>query len=564
MAEARQAQFVPAPAGAALGHHAGPVWFRATLANPGPAARRLLVEAGYANLDELDLYVLRNGAVSAQWQTGTARPPAARALPAPLFLFPVQLAPGETVTLYLRVVARTVINLPLAVYDEQAYVEQASAARGWLGLFFGVIAATLVFAGFIWRITRDRTFLDFGIAILLAAGYFAGFDGLLAAAWPALAPGQQTVMFFCGCLSVTFTLRFAAGFLDSGSRSPRLARAMRMLAVIALVAAVLMAVLPLLWSMAIAMLFSVAMAVLMLAAGIVALRGGFAPARLFVLAISVHLASIVLLSVGALVDIPGLFASANQVHRIGFVFNLVCFTFALGQRLRLLDEERRRIGEHMLQVSAEQRARNEFQARMSHELRTPMTGVLGMAELLDHTELDTRQRRYLATLRYSGEILLNLINDMLDHARIESGRLQIQRAAFDLLRLVDECRQLFEQQPRDNGVSLRIDIGPGVSRVVVGDAVRLRQILVNVLLQAFRGTGRGHVDLRIRLAEPGGWLHFDVLHPAPPATATATGPDAALATSVRLVELMGGRLTVQPAPGAGTLCRIEVPLFAAA
>src|SRR5690606_3815369 len=131
------------------------------------------------------------------------------------------------------------------------------------------------------------------------------------------------------------------------------------------------------------------------------------------------------------------------------------------------------------------------------------------AELLEQTSLDTQQRRYLATLRYSGEMMLNLVSDLLDHARIAAGRLQVRRAAFDLLRLVDECRTSFSQQPQRPGVTLRIDTGAS-PRVVVGDPQRIRQVLVNLLANAFKFTDQGSVTLRVAPMPQAGWLRFEV------------------------------------------------------
>lgn len=558
---AADAAFEPAPARAAFGWHPEPAWFRVLLANNAPHARELVLEVAFANLAEVDLHVVHADAAVTSWRTGTGRGAEPRALRSPLYAFPLQLEAGETATLYLRVVSETALNVPLALYDGRAYADHVGNTRGWQGLFYGIIVGILMCAAFLWRTTGDRTFPHFLVAVLVAMLFFLGLDGYLAYWFPAQAASQTTLMFFGACLSAAFSLSFARAFFHAaGQRRLRMDPWLHRLAWFIGGTALLLLVLPPVAGMGMSMFASLAMAVCLLLTAIEALRLGFRPARLLLVAMVVHIITVGLLSFSAVAEVPGLFGFADSFHRFGFLFLLVCLTVAMGQRIRAQDEERRRAGEIVLQTEADARARSEFQSRMSHELRTPMTGVLGMAELLEHTELDSRQRRYLATLRYSGEILLNLINDMLDHARIESGRLRLRREAFDLLRLVDECRMLFEQQPRDDGSVLRMDIGTGSSRVVVGDGPRVRQVLVTVLMRAFRATGGRPVELRVQAMSAPGWLRFEV--GCGGVTGDAAGDDT-LATSCRLCAMMGGELAVQPVPGGGTLYRIDLPLHAA-
>lgn len=562
-ARAADAAFVPAPARASFGIRRQPLWFRVALHNEADASRMLMLESAFANIDEIDLYVVRGGVVSTNWQTGLTRDGGTRALSSPRFAFPLPLAAGETATLYVRAASRTVLNLPLALYDEHAYSDHVGRTRGWQGLFYGLAFGTLLCAALLWRTTGDHSFRHYTFAVLLALGYFLSMDGYLAYGFPAWSAQQAATGLFCATVSVAFTLWFARAFLETSLRAPRSDRTLNRIAWGAIAVSVLLPFLPLTVSMLLSMLFSITMAVSMLVAGTVVLRAGYRPARLLLLAMGVHVLTISLLSYSALGEIPGLFEFADNFHRVGFLFLLVCFTVGLGLRIRMSEDERRRAEETALQAAADTRARNEFLSRMSHELRTPMTGVLGMAELLDHTDLDDRQRRYLGTLRYSGEILLNLINDVLDHARLETGRLTIRRDAFDLLRTIDDCRMLFEQQPRDGGAVLRIDIGTGASRVVVGDAVRVRQLLVNMLLRAFRLAGNSAVDWRVRSLETPGWLRFEIECAGGAGDPAALVDSMGLGTSAQLAGLMGGGLVVQATPAAGTLYRLDLPLFAA-
>lgn len=568
LADARLAAFKPAPPGPGFGLQP-PTWFRADLRNEAPRARDWWLEIAFGKLDYLDAWVVHADGRVETWATGDARPWDTRVLPSPRFLFPLSLGAGETATLYLRVESSTVVNLPLALHDARAYPAVAGELHAWLGVFYGLVLGLLAYNTYLFRTTRERAFLHYIAGCALAMGYFLSMDGLLAALLPGQPAIAQRLLFVCGTLSVTFVLLFARRFLELPRISPRQDRLLRHVAVAAAVATVAVAFLPMAAAMAITIGFSLAMAALMSYAGVHALLTGFRPARWFVLAVGVHLAVLALVALTVVAILPWPFSTADLLHRVGFVLNLLCFTLAIGDRIRHIELQRRDAEARVLAAAADVRARNEFLSQMSHELRTPMTGVLGMAELLEHTGLEPKQRRYLGTLRFSGEMLLNLINDILDHARLQANRLQVSSEAFDLLRLVDECRVLFEQQPRDVPVALRTDIGTGLSRVAVGDAQRVRQVLINLLAQAFRQATRGDVTLRLRALDPAGWLRFEVEAPGDAresALRLLEGEAGArgglgLVISRELVQALGGCIGIG-GDEARTLYWFELPLNA--
>jgi signal transduction histidine kinase/CheY-like chemotaxis protein/streptogramin lyase len=237
--------------------------------------------------------------------------------------------------------------------------------------------------------------------------------------------------------------------------------------------------------------------------------------------------------------------------------------------------ERRQAAERQSQ------AKTEFLADVGHEIRTPMTGLLGMAELLLRTPLDERQRGYAATVRRSGEHLLKLIDDLLDLSRIEAGRLELQPAPTDLWALLDEVIALEQPLADERGLALAVQVAPDAPRQVLVDALRLKEILLNLVNNALKFTQRGRVDLTlaadgerpgglvIAVRDTGPGMGTDTLarlfarfeQGAAPRRRGSSG--LGLAISQRLAVLMGGRIEVESAPGAGTTFRVRLALPAA-
>ncbi|MDR3417927.1 MAG: response regulator [Nevskia sp.] len=232
------------------------------------------------------------------------------------------------------------------------------------------------------------------------------------------------------------------------------------------------------------------------------------------------------------------------------------------------------LGDALERAKAAERAKGDFLANMSHEIRTPMNAIIGMAHLALQTELSARQHNYVTKIDAAAKSLLGIINDVLDFSKIEAGKLTLEKADFRLHELFDNLTTMVGQKAQQKGLELLFDIDPQIPDALIGDPVRLGQILVNLSSNAVKFTQAGEIVVSARLLGAAGdqrLIRFAVrdsgiglgadqiarlFRPFEQADASTTrrygGTGLGLTIAKRLSEMMGGSIGVESMPGAGS------------
>jgi len=565
-------------------------WFRFDLTADIEQSETWVLDINWTSLDSVSLYILDE--VGGVVKTETTGDKSKAFLEGGLYRLPhftFELDSNKQYQFLLQVKSSSSIIVPIRLSRVDVYQISEFRTQAGYGLFFGALLIMVFYNGFISVFTRDESYV-FYVAYLLSLMFYqailTGFG--VQHLW-----GDQSFLSEQGLgLSVALSFLFGAIFIDRFLNLKKRNRFCHRLFVIGIwlygALSILSLVLPEAIIVTVEQPVGLVACFAVFAIAWYEWMHGNSVARYFIIAWGLLLVgtfSYTLLLLGLVPRNP----FTENIQVVGIGIEMLVLSVALADRINRNRIERMatlqtlmETSKERFEVEADAKARGEFFAKMSHEIRTPIGGVLGIAELLKDTSVTEKQRKYIDTIYNAGQSLLSIVNDILDFSKMDSGNLQLECIPFELEKLVNECVDIVSVRSDQEKIQYRIIIESTTSKNIMGDPVRLRQILLNFLGNAEKFTDRGEIVVRVsanlekqgqetltfKVTDDGIGLSQEqigkLFQPFQQADESTTrrfgGTGLGLAICKELVELMGGSIGVDSRAGEGATFWFNVQL----
>jgi signal transduction histidine kinase/CheY-like chemotaxis protein len=558
-------------------------WLRLQIDASQVSERDWRLRLNYPLLDEIDVLIQTGEQAPHQFSAGMARAFNARPLNRRQPTFPITLDPDNLTTVLIGVQSNHTMQLPVELWQRGALRDAAAFEDQLQAAFFGAMLIMMLYHLFLFASVREKVYLYYvgwtGSLTLLLAILQGHAQQYLWPQLPWLASHSLTVVL---PMIVLIGARFTVSFLDLRQRRPSLATLMQ-LHVRAAVALLLLAPFaPATWLLPADMMLilSFDLSVLFIVSQRLSVHDP--DARYFAIAWICLLAGGLLITLNKFALLPRTSLSENLLQ-IGILLDVMLLSLALAARINRLkavrlEAERLRGEMETLRASSRNQAKSEFLVTMSHQIRTPMQGILGMADLLRRGNVaPARQRQYADTIYNATHSLVAVLNDLLDHSRIETGRLALAPGEVRPEEMISDVVGLFVTSAGEKELPIYTYIDSRVPPMIITDAVRVKQILTNLLSNAIRFTDKGQISVSLSVRDAPDKVGNLVLNCD--VTDTGIGLDEAqrrailsdtpeqhglgLSVSRKLCQLLGGELGITSSPGHGASFHFTLPCRAA-
>jgi signal transduction histidine kinase/CheY-like chemotaxis protein len=537
-----------------------------------------LLEIPFPLLDYVALYSPDKNNAYSVIVTGDRSPFSQRDIDTTDFVF--KLTPEqEDNGYYLHVKTKDSLQVPLHLWHVDHFPKHNAYVNGLQGIYFGIMLVMILYNLFIYLSIRERSYLYYISYIIAFALFQTSMQGFsFEYFWPNETRWANISIPFLGVLSMFFASLFARNIAQTHLLIPRGDKALVM------IAAFLFCTLPLVmfadYDLGIIVAFAcffIFFNLILIISCLAAFKGN-RTAKIFVVAWVIFLISGIISMLGAINVLPIEYAS-QVAFQVGSVIEVILLSLALADRINVIEKEKVEIEENsretLLQANTQlensNRLKDEFIATISHEIRTPMNGVLGSAQLLLDTHPNDYQLLYIDTINRSGQTLLEIINNILDYSKIEADKLELEPIEFELEEMVNESVEFFSILANQNNVKLFVRIHRNTPKRIISDPVRFKQILLNLIGNAFKFTSHGQVVVHVQLSENSNnklyievedsgcgltYQQQDILfQPFVQVDSSSSrkkgGTGLGLAISKRLTRLMQGDIGVHSLPGKG-------------
>lgn len=570
--------------------------FALTNSSGGTLERFLVIEN--PTLDYLDIRLLHGSGREESFSLGAALPFGNRLVEARQFAVPLTVFPGEELRVQLRVRESGSMQVPVGLWSPKAWYRDTLQRQTALSAYFGLIVCLILYNLCLWLSSGMRAY-SYYVLYIVSIGIVQASQTGFGAQY--LWPNHPGFSYYAVSLFVNFSLLFAGLFSIQALGLTRQLRSWRLPATVVVLATLMLPaafIVPESLHLRASVILGVLGSVIFLLVGLVELRQRTVTVRVYVLAWVFLFVGAGVYGAAKLGWLP-LNAFTDHVFLIGSALEGVLLSFSLAARLREIGEkeqammalrmesalERVRLQGEAESARAANKSKSRFLATVGHEIRTPLNGILGASELLDDMPMPREQREYLDVVLHSGQVLLALVNNVLDYSRLEEGQLDVSLESVNLPWLLESTRSIFVSRYLSKTLTMETSLAPGLPEWIVADEIRVRQVLINLVGNAFKFTEQGGVSLRVSGERD--WLRFEVqdtgqgIDPALqqqlfhsvvlPSTSSTSSTSSNSVSAERgaglgmwicrqLVELMDGEIGLHSQPGQGTTVWFRIPL----